>query len=438
MRNYIKQNLQFLLVIIVWLMAGIYGGPSYFVIVPLTCVLFWRKGLMENLFIGFFALLIFSDSFYLPFAKDIKPVVLLLMGLIFFYNQKSFSPIVRLASPFIIFFIYAVILLLNSETFWTSFQKTLSYILLFLIVPNYMITIYRKEGAEFFKRLIYFVIFLLFAGFAFIVVNPELASSHGERYRGIFGNPNGIAMFCVLIYMMFTVLNQYFPKLFSKSEKILFLSGVFVSVILSGSRTSMMCFAIFWIFSTVQKKSPWLSLFLFLLIAIANQVVTINIVEIVSELGLNKYLRIDTLKEGSGRIFAWRYAWQEIQSNFWFGKGFDYNQYLFFIPKVQHRLNDLNHQGDVHNVYLGFWLDVGLVGLILYFVPFILTFYKASKQSHYAFPIMYAMLFMGNYEPWLIASLNPYTIQFLMIVTIIIYCKEEELTIFSGERMALK
>ncbi len=426
MVKYLKTNLQFLIITIIWLLTGLYARPLTYLIVPVTFLLLSKKGLDEMLFIGFFAMLIFSDSFYLSFAKDIKPYILLILSLSFFNNQKSFRPIPSITSPFVPFFIYAILVLVNSVTIGLSMQKTLSYILLYIVVPNYVMKIYRNEGAVFFKNLIFFTISVLIVGILFKYINPAVAISHGDRFQGIFGNPNGVAMFCVLMYLLFSVLDEYYPELFTRGEKILVYALLFISIIWSGARTSMMCMIIFWVFSRVQKKSTILGIILFIVVLVTYELITSNLIEIVKNLGMGKYFRLDTLDAGSGRIFAWRYAWEEIQKNFFFGRGFDYNQYLFFIPETQHRLNMLNHQGDVHNVYLGFWLDVGLIGLVLFLAAFIYTFYKANQKSALAFPIMYTMLFMGNYEPWLIASLNPYTIQFLIIVTILIYCKRPD------------
>lgn len=80
----------------------------------------------------------------------------------------------------------------------------------------------------------------------------------------------------------------------------------------------------------------------------------------------------------------------------------------------------LGHQGAAHNSYLTFWLDTGLIGLILYLLGLFFTFVKASFSNKYAFPVLYAVLFSNNYESWLTASLNPFTIQLLFILTVIL------------------
>ena len=423
MISYLRENVQFLILLILWVVMGIYVSVLAYAIIPLSFLLFWKRGMYKEMLIGFFYLLILSDSFYLPFAKTIKPVIIFLLGFFFLSNQQKFRPLTNLHSSFIPFFIIAIITLVQSETLFVSIEKLISYILLFMCVPNFTVLIYREYGNKAFKEIIIFTSILLLIGLLYQYINVDVAISHGGRFRGIFGNPNGVAMFCVFFYILFAIINEYYPDLLSRGDKLYFFVGVVCSIILSGSRNSMVCVLIFYLFYKINKISPFLIFVFFIFIAVSFQMIESELVTIIQRVGLSHYFRLDTLKSGSGRGVAWAFAWEHIQKNLFFGKGFDYNQYLFLLPKNRQMLNMLNHQGDVHNVYLGFWLDVGLVGLILFFTAFFYLFYKASKATPVAVPMMYSLLFMSNYEPWLIASLNPYTIQFLMTMSIILYCK---------------
>jgi O-antigen ligase len=75
-------------------------------------------------------------------------------------------------------------------------------------------------------------------------------------------------------------------------------------------------------------------------------------------------------------------------------------------------------EGGVHNSYLILWLNTGLIGVIVYFRSFFLSFFKANKNTKLAFPIMFSVMFSINFEPWLMSSLNPFTIGFLLILTL--------------------
>jgi O-antigen ligase len=87
-------------------------------------------------------------------------------------------------------------------------------------------------------------------------------------------------------------------------------------------------------------------------------------------------------------------------------------------------LERMGHQGGVHNAYLSFWFDVGIIGLLLFFRSFILIFIKASKLVPMSIGVMFAVLFSVSYESWLVSSLNPFTIILVIILTIV---SEEEI-----------
>ncbi|PCJ83885.1 MAG: hypothetical protein COA57_10375 [Flavobacteriales bacterium] len=193
-------------------------------------------------------------------------------------------------------------------------------------------------------------------------------------------------------------------------------TALLLSLVLSQARTSLFTVLIFFFFNYLYKYSAFLGFLIFLISMFIYQVVLNNIIEIILFLNLEEYLRIDTIEGGSGRYMAWDLAWKNIQKNFFIGKGFVFATDLFHRNYVP--LSKLGHEGGVHNSYLNFWLDTGLIGLILYIGGFFMLFIKAAKRNKVALPIMYAVLFSITFESWLTASLNPFTIIFVMIVTL--------------------
>jgi O-antigen ligase len=83
----------------------------------------------------------------------------------------------------------------------------------------------------------------------------------------------------------------------------------------------------------------------------------------------------------------------------------------------------LGHQGNAHNSYITFWLDTGIFGVLAYVVGIISAAVKGLRRSVFGMPVLYAVLFSSFFESWLTASLNPFTIQLLLIITIL--TKEE-------------
>ena len=163
--------------------------------------------------------------------------------------------------------------------------------------------------------------------------------------------------------------------------------------------------------------SPIVGFVIFIIVLLLYQLISDNLVNIIVSLGLGEQFRVETLETGSGRVIAWKFAWDEIQHNFFFGKGFSYNEYLF--RKNYDYLSRLGHEGMAHNSYLTIWLDTGFVGLLLFLVGLVSIFLKAAKRSRLSIPVLYAVLFSNYYESWITASLNPFTIQLVFILTII-------------------
>ena len=159
---------------------------------------------------------------------------------------------------------------------------------------------------------------------------------------------------------------------------------------------------------------------MFVVILAAYQYVFSNFELIIRTLGLGEYFRIETLANGSGRDVAWSFAWEKIQDNFFLGKGFAYDEVLFYNISNSDSLSILGHQGNAHNSYLTIWLNTGIIGLFLFARGFLLAFFKGAKNTIISLPVMFAVLFSANFESWMAASLNPITIQLWIILALLI------------------
>ena len=128
------------------------------------------------------------------------------------------------------------------------------------------------------------------------------------------------------------------------------------------------------------------------------------------------------MEDGSGRYFAWEFAWKHIQDYLVFGGGFANDERI--MRKHRLYLERMGHQGGVHNTYLSFWFNFGIVGLLIFLRSFVLIFIKASRLVPLSLGIMFAVMFSITYESWLVSSLNPFTIVLLIIITVV---TEEEI-----------
>jgi O-antigen ligase len=172
-------------------------------------------------------------------------------------------------------------------------------------------------------------------------------------------------------------------------------------------------------YSRFSRVSALLGFAVFLVTLLLYLVIENNIEEIIKTLGLSGYFRLNTLSEGSGRFTAWAFAWQQVEKEtFFIGKGFGYDEH--FMRPYYPVLSRLGHQGGVHNSFLSFWLDVGLVGLLIFLRSYILMFIKAAKKNPLAFPVMFSVTFTAIFESWMVGSLNPFTIIMVVIATLMI------------------
>ena len=376
---------------------------------------------MEML-LGFLLMLVLSDSRVdrLHFAANAKEIYIIFLAIFLFLDRNKFTPFNRFYLRFVPFFIVAIFCIFNSPSDYlvNSIQKTASYIFLLFVVPNYVQEAYLNKGKEFYKMLIYLGAVILLFGFVLKFVSPGIVTREG-RYEGVFGNPNGLGIFSLLFFLLFAVINDLHPDLFVRREKTIVYGAIIVSIILSGSRGSLFGILIYFIFSYFYKMSPFLGSFVVIVFIAAYSYISANLVGVINSLGLENYLRINTLEEASGRFVAWRFTWEHIQENFWIGRGFEYTTYLFSIPKNVAYLQALGHIGNVHNSYLTLWLDTGLIGLFTYVFAFGSYFIKATRKTRLALPVMYASVFCSFFESWLTASLNPFTIQLFIILAIL-------------------
>jgi len=419
LKEHIKKNITTYTLFFIWLLSGFFSNTLGYFVISASILLFISKNRFSDLFIGFFFILILSDSrlSQLSFAINTKVIYIILLFSTIFIKSNIISPSNSILNAFLPFLIFSLFRIFYSPIILTALQKTVSYSLILLIVPTYINLIFKYEKANIFKKTVFFSIIILFIGIIIRYIFPDVAFLEG-RFRGIFGNPNGIGIFCTLLFLLFYLLINLRPNLFSKSEKTITYFAIISSMFLSGSRTALLSILIYFIVKSINKYSSILSIVATIAISITYNFIMDNLLIIIYTLGLEDILRINTLESGSGRLIAWNFAWENIQKIFFFGKGFAYTEYLFHKNSVA--LSILGHQGNAHNSYLTIWLNTGIIGFILFFSALFFLFYKGSKNSPLAFPILVPILISINFESWLAASLNPFTIIFIIIITILV------------------
>ena len=393
------------------------GGPVNIAFIALCVILLKLRNKDTEMLAGLWFVCTMSDSRLLIFSsfEQAKYVYIVLMTFFIFLNARKFQPLSRFYLIFLPFIVVAFYCILHSPVFLTSFSKTLSYLFLLFTVPNYVNKSYRDEGLDFIKLFMYVGLFVLLIGLLLKIFLP-LPVSFEARFRGLLGNPNGLGLYCLVLFLMFVLTSKSFPSLFHRQEKLIFYILIFASVFLSGSRNTIAAILIYIMFSYLTRISPLLGFLILLFILIGYEYININIVSIVKSIGAESYFRTDTLSNAAGRYIAWKLAWDNITRDIFLGRGFEYTNYLFELN--QKTLNDFGHQGHAHNSFLTFWLDTGLGGLLLYLVGLIGSFIRAARRQKVIIAAMFAIFFSAFFESYLTSSLNPYMLVIVLFLTI--------------------
>ena len=420
MLTYLLRNYQLLLLVLLYVVVGVYAPPLLFALLPLSVFFMKSRGLWADMLFGMIIVLVLSDItpwfFSMQVFKSAKNTYISALALIFLLERYRFVPFSQVFNIFLPFFVYSIFPLVFSNNIVVGLEKTISYALLYLVIPNYVLYNFRTVGWEFFRNLVFFMTVVLLSGLTVHYFGSFYAYMIG-RFRGLFGNPNGMAIFCFLLIVLTAVLSSIKEDLFSWKDKLFVYGTAMYFLIISGSRSSLVAVLIFVVFGRFFSRSPFLGFMMLLGAFGASELVLANIEPIVTYFGLEDYVRLNTLESGSGRYFAWSFAWQQIQEYFVFGGGFANDERI--MRKNRLYLERMGHQGGVHNSYLSFWFNVGIVGLLIYFRSFILVFIKASKLVPVSLGVMFAVLWSITYESWLVSSLNPYTIILIIILTVL-------------------
>lgn len=424
MIRYLKDNVQFLLLCLVWIFAGIAVKESAMLLVPLSVLLLREKGYYTEIILTILLINYLSDNRHdeFEFATKAKGYVLMLAAAFVFLNPRNFPIRSKIIYPYIPFFILAFYLFPRNPDPAISFQKTLSFFLIIAAIPNYFLRQLEVEKEVFLKKFIWLGTLLYLLAFVMIFILPEDWTFLVGRYTALLGNPNGVGNFSTCFFLLVSVSLYHFPDMFTRSEKYLIYGALILSILLASSRNCIFSIAIFLFFSRFYKISPWIGFFIVIVSAFLFQVINDNLPTIIVNLGLGSYMRVEHLDDGSGRLIAWGFAWEQIQKHYFLlGRGFAFEEWLFNTNREW--LSALGHEGMVHNTYLAVWLNTGIIGLVLFLFGMFYNFIKAARINPLAFPCLFAILFSTNFESWFQASLNPFTLVALLVLTLLQYEK---------------
>jgi O-antigen ligase len=416
--QFLKQQRLFIFILGIWIASGVASVWASMIVIPLSVLIMHRKQMYVEILTGFLFLLILSDSrqTMFAFAADVKNVFILVLGALVFTDRKTFSSPFMVTRNFVIYIIISLFCMILSEYLFNSFQRTFSYILILTVVPAYLMAAWNKSGKETLVFIIRFAGLVLAAGLILRILNPEFVTLEG-RFSGLLGNPNGLGLFCTLLIIVISVARDLYKGLLVQREYYIIMALIVASVLFCGSRNAVFAIGIFFVFVRLYKVSPVFGYLAFIVLVIVYQLILTNLADIIIALNLQEFFRLETLENASGRLVAWEFGWDNIKENIWIGKGIGYTDNLYKLNYAF--LSIQGHQGNAHNSYITFWLDTGIFGLIFYLVAIVRSFYAGYNRSPSAIPALFAILFSAFFESWLTASLNPFTIQCVLVITLL-------------------
>lgn len=380
---------------------------------------FWLiKGKHETAVIALVLILAMGDSRMpsMEFDKTLRIIAILMIGIqtiVDLLRKKYRFRRVMLAS--IPFFIVAIIGGLRSPEIGTSLSKMVSYFLILLVAFHYLPYHIQRTKGVLYLDILKLAAWVLVVGLVFIILNQNVAYLL-SRYRGLMGNPNGLGIYTTMIFMMMMVGRSLFPL---EKRFIHLLTGLIIfSVLLSESRTSLGTIGIFMIlyfFYKSGKGRKW-SLWLFFLPIGFLLFNVFDYEALLKSMGLGEYLRVESLSTGTGRYLAWEIGWRHMQENLWIGRGFAYEE--IFFKEQRGFLISTEHQGGIHNSYLTFIMNNGIVGFLC--IAFFYTrLFSKIKIEKFRMPMIITVLISANFESWLTSSLNAFTVHYLIILAVL-------------------
>lgn len=412
----------FLICLPVWIVLGNTFAIANFVVVPICLGWFAYRKRSDFILVSLILILTFADSVVpiLIFTKELKIMVMSATTFVAIYDiRRGLYHINKSFFNFLPFLFAAIVATNWSPIASSSLLKTVSYALLWFVGFHLIRHLFQNFGGSFLRDLTHLATCILLLSFLMIILDPSRAFFRGtSRYAGIFRNPNGMGVFI-------TVVTPIYAFYFRGQGNVNALTKAFTyfllitSLVLCASRTSIIAFVIFHAGLLAMKGNTFRRMFFFLgVVPIATILISsISIYDVSSLLGAEQYLRVNDIEDGSGRILAWGYGLDYATSHLILGCGFGCEE-NFFLWETPLALLLSGHQGGVHNSYISFLINVGVLGMGLLGYFFYTTFKKISNFQ-FVLPYIVSIGVSATFESWMAASLNAFTIFFVIMIMVL-------------------
>ena len=397
------RNIFFPAVII--LIAGTLGGFLASTAILVLILMFSKKNVLEL----FLVLLIFTfflgDSLNRPFvfAQNFRFGMVLVCYLYLLKYNLFKNNNANYIIPFTI--VAFCITILFSPVGISAVLRSLGFWLVGLLIFKIVNLLFMKNSKRTSELLAFTVIIYLAINIILMFLPSELTYLLG-RFRGLAGNPNGLALILIFSYALLSLLEKRKETTFKKGFFLTFKVAIFFVIFYTGSRTSLLSLIAFEFLLWYRKYS----VLTFVMISVLFFFFTFFIdTDFLNNSQNISFLRYDSLMNASGRVEVWPVAWEEVENAPFFGNGFLYDNY-FIKDYVLTNIGEYvpRHWSGVWNSYLSLLLNVGFIGLIAY-AYFFIQFFRKSHYKNLAIAFVTLCLLSAVTESWMAASMNPFT-----------------------------
>jgi exopolysaccharide production protein ExoQ len=420
-------------IILVFTQGGKYQSLMFLgvpVALILLSLIFFSRGIL--VFLTTLCLMLGQShiEFILPIISDLRWVFFALFSFHVFGDMligrsargiRNFDVLVG------IFISYALLSVVYSPFRDLTIERTATilflYISVFWVIWKYAYT----DGPE---KIVYLVLqaflLILLTSYCLLFFNHTASFSNG-RFQGVFSNPNSMGLICAILLPL--SLWHFFE---SKKKSALFLFFLMLlSLFLSGSRGSLQAAVVSLGYFIYVRKKKYKPLVFFSLASFTF--ILFWVIETLAKAHFKSYIRAESIPEIGGRLGIWQSALNLIIEKPIFGHGFGVEDKIFGLKfAAYHAKAQIAY---VHNSYLGMLIQLGVVGLIVFYLPlFVLLFKELTYKQHSdVFSLRLALrssliagLLCCLYESWIYSVGNSQTFPFWVTVMLLLFCRQQD------------
>lgn len=402
------ENINIFSSLFIILAGGIFGGYiSASILFVLTFIL-KKKNITEFLLVMTLITFLLADNFKGPlsFFQNLRfTIVLLNLVYLLKFNllKNNYG---NYMLPFAI--LSLIISVFFSPVGIQAYLRVIGFWIVPMIIFKLISTLYKKNRQKTTELLILiFSLFLVLNLILFFV--PIMDVFLKGRFKGLVGNPNGLGLIMMFIFGLLQLIQERNETSLTGLLFLILKTLCIFLILTTGSRTALISTLVFIIFNKFLQNTAIL-IFSLIVLALLSYLISISsLLTLISYLGLETQLRLDSFSDASGRTEVWIVAWEEIKNSFWFGRGLLYDAY-YIKEYVTNYFGSTypRHWAGIWNSYISLLLDVGFVGTLTYLI-FWIKIFKKSKFLNISLAFIVMCFLSGITESWMAASMNPFT-----------------------------